>query len=137
MLETNALLAHTVGQPMVLIEADTGGEWQVRADAHEHSSPVPVIDINVVLNDPALRELKMPSVSDLVADGGHDPRRFSRFEDDYDGVGLGPFEIRVDEFITTALRCFDNRDVALFGPLRHPSLKLAGDVAQGVSRYRV
>ena len=112
LLESDALLAHAVGQPMVLVEADTGGEWQVRADAHEHSSPVPVIDIKVVLNDPALRELEVPSVGDLVADGRHDACRFPRFEDDHDCVGLGPFEIRVDEFVTTALRCFDNRDVA-------------------------
>jgi ProQ/FINO family len=70
--------------------------------------------------------------SDLVADGSHDARRFSRFEDDHDCVGLGPFEV-----VTTALRCFDNRDVALFGPLRHPALKLVGDVAQGVPRHRV
>jgi hypothetical protein len=34
----------------VLIEADTGGEWKVGADAHEHSSPVPVIDVKVVLH---------------------------------------------------------------------------------------
>src|ERR1700730_7646214 len=59
LLESDTFLAHAVGQPMVLIEADTGGEWQVRADAHEHSSPVPVIDIKVVLNDPALRELEV------------------------------------------------------------------------------
>ena len=122
---------------MVLIEADTGGEWKVGADAHEHSSPVPVIDVKVVLNDPALRELEMPSVRDLVADGNHDARRFSRFEDDHDCVGLGPFEIRVDEFVTTALRRLDDRDVALLGPLLHPALKLIGDVAQGVPRHRV
>ena len=34
LLESDTLLARAVGQPMVLIEADTGGEWQVRADAH-------------------------------------------------------------------------------------------------------
>jgi hypothetical protein len=28
----------------VLIETDTGGEWKVRADPHEHPSPIPVID---------------------------------------------------------------------------------------------
>jgi hypothetical protein len=69
LLESDALLAHAVGQPMVLVEADTGGEWKVRTDAHEHSSPVPVIDVKVVLNDPALRELEVPAVRDLVADG--------------------------------------------------------------------
>src|SRR6476660_2718082 len=36
LLESDALLADAVGQPMVL-----GGEWKVRADAHEHPSPIP------------------------------------------------------------------------------------------------
>src|SRR6266478_2869300 len=35
LLESDAFLAHPVGQPMVLVEADTGGGWQVGADAHE------------------------------------------------------------------------------------------------------
>ena len=52
-------------------------------------------------------------------------------------VRLGPFEIRVDKFVTTALRRFDNQDVALLGPLRHPALKLVGDVAQRVPCHRV
>ena len=64
-------------------------------------------------------------------------RRFARLEDDHDGIGLGAFEIRIDEFVTTALRRFDNRDVALLGPLRHPALKLVGDAAQCVSGHRV
>ena len=137
LLKSDAVLAHAVGQPMVLIETDTGGEWKVRADPHEHPSPIPVIDVKVVLNDPALRELEVPSVCDLVADGNHDPRRFSRLQDGHDGIRLGPFEIRVDKFVTTALRRFDNRDVALLGPLRHPALKLIGDAAQCVSGHRV
>jgi hypothetical protein len=33
---------------MMLIEADARGEWKVRADAHEHPSPVPVVDVKVV-----------------------------------------------------------------------------------------
>src|SRR6202047_3038866 len=56
LLERDAFLAHAVGQPMVLVEADTGGEWQVRADAHEHSSPLSVIDIKIVFEEPAFRE---------------------------------------------------------------------------------
>jgi hypothetical protein len=67
LLELDAVLTHAVGQPMVLIEADTDAEWKVRADAHEHPPPVPVIDVKVVLNDPALCDLKMPSVCGLIA----------------------------------------------------------------------
>jgi hypothetical protein len=38
------------------------------------------------LNDPAIRDLKMPSVRDLIADSNHDARWLARLEDDYDGV---------------------------------------------------
>src|SRR5215475_8399939 len=44
LLESDVVRAQAVGQPMVLVEADAGGERKVGADAHEHSSPVPVID---------------------------------------------------------------------------------------------
>src|SRR6202048_5540718 len=122
---------------MVLIETDAGGEWKIGADAYEHSSPVPVVDIEVVLNDPALRDLKVPSVRDLVADSNHDACGLARFEDDRHGIRLGVLEIRIDEFVTTALRGLHDRDVALRGSFLHPALKLVGDVAQGVSGHRV
>jgi hypothetical protein len=76
------------------------------------------IDIKVVLSDPALRELEVPSIGGLIADGSHDARRFSRFEDDDDCVRLGPFEIRVDEVVTAALRRFDNRDIEFMATSR-------------------
>ncbi len=122
---------------MVLIEADTSGEWKVGADAHEHPSPVPIIDVKVVLNDPAIRDLKMPSVRDLIADGNHNACGLARFEDDHHGAWLGSFEVRIDEFVATAFRRLDDRDVVLRGPFRHPALKLVGNVAQGGSCHRV
>jgi hypothetical protein len=79
--------------------------------------------------DPSLRELEVPSVRDLIADRGHDARGLASFEDDRDCIGLGPFEIRVDKFVTTALWRLEDRNVALRGPLLHPALKLVGDVA--------
>jgi len=137
LLEPDAFLAHPVGQPMVLVKADTSGEWKVGTDAQEHSSPVPIVDVKVVLNDPPLRELEVPPVRDLVTDGGQDARRFSRFEDDHDCVGLGPIEIRVDELVTTALRRLHDRNPALCRALIDPALKLLGDLAQGVARHGV
>jgi hypothetical protein len=113
LLESDAVLAQAIGQPMVLIEADTGGEWKVGADAHEHSSPVPVVDVKVVLNDPAISDLKTPSVREFIANSNHDARRLPRFENDYDCVRLRSFEIWIDELVTTALRRLHDRDVAL------------------------
>ena len=83
LVESDAVLAQTIGQPVVLIETDAGGEWKLGAYAHEHSSPVPVIDVKVVLDNPALSDLKMPPVRDLIANGNHDARWLARFEDDY------------------------------------------------------
>ena len=137
MLESDALLAHAVCQPVMLVEANTGRERKVGANAHKHSSPVPIVDVKVVLNDPALRKLKVPSVRDRVADGRHDACGFSCLENDHDLIGFGPFEIWVDEFVAATLRCLHDRDVALRRPLLDPALKLLGDVAQGVARHRV
>jgi hypothetical protein len=122
---------------MVLIEADAGGEWKVRADANEHPPPVPVIDVKVVLNDPALRDLKMPSVRSFIADGNHDTRGLTRLEDDGYGAGLGSPEVRIDEFVATALRCLHDLDIALGGPFGHPALELVCDVAQGGPCHRI
>ena len=65
---------HALGQPMMLIEADAGGERQVGTDADKHPSPLPVVHIEVVLGHPAIGDLKMPAVRFAVADRGHNAR---------------------------------------------------------------
>jgi len=60
--EVDALLAQAVCEPMMLVEADPRRKRQVGAHAHEHAAPAGVVDIEVVLNDPALGELQMPVV---------------------------------------------------------------------------
>src|SRR6266567_1763340 len=79
----------------------------------------------------------MPSVRELIANGNHDARWLARFEDDYDGVRLGTFEIWVDEFVTTAIRRLDDRDIALGCSLLHPLLKFVSDAAQRIPCHRV
>ena len=113
LLEVDAVLAHSVGGPVMLIEADPSGERKVGTDAHEHPSPLPVVDIEVVLNNPPVSDLKVPSVRFAVADRGHDPRWFARFEDDHHCIGARPFEIWIDEVIAAAFRGLHNRDVPL------------------------
>src|SRR5712691_11050436 len=124
---TNANVKHgaisTRKQPCALLQYVTS------LTSAEHHPQIPPRR-QIVLDDPALRELEVPSVRDPIADGNHDARGLSRFEDSYDCVGLGSFEIRVDEFVTTALWRVHDRDVALRGPVLHPALKLVGDVAR-------
>src|SRR5215470_12863785 len=119
----------------------TADQWSniltIRADAYEHSSPDFIIDVKIVLSDPAIRDLKMPSVCGLISDSDHDTRRLSCFEDDHDLIGLGPFEIWVDEFVATAPRRFYDRDLALCRSLRYPALELFSDVAQSMARHWV
>jgi len=78
----------------------------------------------------------MPSVHCLIADGNHDTRGLTRFEDDRHGAGLGSSEVRINEFVATALRRLYDRDMALRGPFGHPALKLVSNVAQGEPCHR-
>jgi hypothetical protein len=80
-------------------------------------------------------DLQMPSV--LTSDGNHDTSRLSCFKDDYDLVGLGSSEIRVNEFVATALRRFHDRNIALGCSLFHPALESFGNVSQGMASYWV
>jgi hypothetical protein len=74
-LKIDALLAHPVWQPMKLIEADASRGRHVGALADKHPSPLPVIDVKVVLDDPSIGDLKVPAVCPLVADSDLNARR--------------------------------------------------------------
>jgi hypothetical protein len=137
LLEIDALLAHAVGQPVVLIETDPSGERKIRAHADKHPSPPLVVDIEVVLHNPAVADLKMPTVSLLVADCGHDPRGFSRLQNDDDLIRRCALEVRVDKFVTTALRSLDDWGVPPGRSLLHPDLKLFCSTAQDIATDRI
>ena len=121
----------------MLIEIDPRRERQIGADAHEHAPPLLIVDIEIVLDDPALGELQMPAVRDLVADGDHDARRFSCLHYGDDLIGLCASEVRFDELVAAALWRLQNRDVALVRPSLQPLLKAIGDPAQRLSAHRV
>ena len=93
--------------------------------------------VKIVLNDPSFSDLKMPSIRELIANGNHDARWLARFEDDYDRVWLGAFEVLIDEFITTTIRRVDDWDIALGRSFLHPALEFVSDVAQGIPCHRV
>ena len=88
MLFSFGALPHAIGQPVMLIEADAGGERQVGTDANKHPFPLPVVDTEVVLDDPAVGDLKMPAVLFAVADRGQVGSRTLRNE--HDGIGGCP-----------------------------------------------
>jgi hypothetical protein len=80
LLKADAFGAELIRQPVMLIQTDPGGEGKVWADPDEHPSPEAVGEVEVVLHDPALRELQMPAVVRRVPDGDQDPGRFSTLE---------------------------------------------------------
>src|SRR5256884_3140408 len=53
----------------MLIETDTGGEREIGANPYEHSSPMGVLDIEVILIDPTPLHLEMKTI--VFPDGGH------------------------------------------------------------------
>src|SRR6516164_9502391 len=62
LLKTNALLLHAQSQPVVLIETDARGEREMGTDPHKHLSPTGVLDIEIVLLDPAPLHFQMPTI---------------------------------------------------------------------------
>ena len=98
---------------MVVVEADPRRERKIRAHAYEHAAPSFVVDVEIVLNDPALGELQMPAIAGLVADGDHDACWLARLQHHDDLVRLGALEVRFDEFVATAFWRLQDRDVAL------------------------
>ncbi len=137
LLEVDAFLAHAVRQPVVLIETNPGRERKVRTHANKDPAPALVVDIKVVLHDPAVGDLKMPAVELLLADRRHDACRFSGFQDDDHLIRLGCLEVRVDKFVAPTLWRFDNRGVPFVGLILHPALKLLGGAAQDITADRI
>jgi hypothetical protein len=135
--EVDALRAQAIGQPMMLVEAEACGERQVGAHAHEHAAPSPVVDVEIVLDDPALGELQMPTVAGSVADGDQDAGGFARLQHDDDLVRLGTPEVRFDEFVAAAFRRIHNWDVVLCRPRLQPLLKAIGDAMQDPPAHRI
>jgi hypothetical protein len=133
LLEVDLLLAHPDGQPVVLIEAHSGSERKVWAQANEHTPPTGIVEVEVVLDDPALSHLEVPAVILLVAVGDEDPSWLTGFEDGYDLIGLGLLEVRVNEVIAPAIGRFQHRDAPLLRAVRYPVFVLLGDITEFIA----
>src|SRR6266446_10682712 len=132
LLKIDPFCAHPVGHPVMLVEADARCKGQIGTDSYEHPTPALVVDVEVVLHDPALRQLQMPTV--FSADRDHDPSRFPGFENHHDLIDLGVLKVWVDKVITPSLRCIQNGRAPFLATVLDPVLKLLGDIAQTVSR---
>jgi hypothetical protein len=133
LLKIDPFGAHPVGHPVMLIEADACGKGQIGTGSYEHPTPALVVDVEVVLHDPALGQLQMPAV--FRADRDHDPGRFPGFENHHYLIGLGLLKVWVDKVITSTRWCIQNGRLPFLATVLDPVLKLLGDIAQTISRH--
>src|SRR5438034_10435026 len=90
----------------MLIETDTGGEREIGANPYEHSSPMGVLDIEVILIDPTPLHLEMPTI--VFPDGGHVGGGLTCFDNGYNLIGLGTLEVALHKEIGRASWFFLN-----------------------------
>ena len=121
----------------MLIQVDPCREGQIRTKAYEHPSPAAVVDVEIVLLHPALRDLQMPAVILFVSDRNHNPSRFTGLEDHHNLIGFGPPEVWLHELVTPAAGSLHDRSAPLLRPILDPILELLGDTAEDIPAYRI
>lgn len=77
LLKVDVLLLHAQGEPMMLVETNACRKREVGRETNEHSAPVAIVDVEVVLHDPALSQLQVPAIVLFVADRGKNAGWFS------------------------------------------------------------
>jgi hypothetical protein len=90
-----------------------------------------VVNVKVILHDPALRQLQMPAF--CLAYGCHDAGWFSGFENDDYCIGLGLPKVGIHKIVTPSFRCFQDWRTPFLATVLYPILKLFGDIAQEVA----
>src|SRR4030095_7665468 len=115
----------------MLVQTEASGKGKVRADPNEHPTPLAVIQIEVVLLNPALFQLQM------VSDRRHDACRFPGLENTDDLVGLGPLEVAVDKVVPASGGSFQDRRPPFLGTILYPVMELRGNLAQQVAADRI
>src|ERR1019366_6687468 len=90
----DVLCLHPLGKPMMLIQTHASGKRKVRAYPHEHAAPMAVLNVEVILDDPALGHLEEPTIILLISVGYQNPCGFPRSEHRNHHVVLGALPIR-------------------------------------------
>ncbi len=121
----------------MLVETDACRKREVGRDANEHSAPVAIVHVEVVLNDPALGQLQVPAIVLFVSDGSQNAGRFSGLQDDDQLVGLGLAKVRFDKLIPTTFGCFQDGGAPFLGTILHPIVELISDLPQHIPAHRI
>ena len=88
---------------------------------------MPIIDVEVVLDDPTLNELQMPMVT--LANGNHHPCRFPCFENHHHFIGVGVPEVGIDKVVPSSFWSFQDGRAPFLATVLEPVLKLLSYVA--------
>ena len=130
LLKIDAFGAHAVSQPMVLIEANARREGKIGTNANEHPTPTLVVNVKVILHDPALSQLQVPAV--FCSDGNHDPGGFPGFENRHHLVFLGVLKVWIDKVVTSFGRRIQNGRAPFLATVLDPVLKLLSNITQKI-----
>jgi hypothetical protein len=133
----NPSLLQALGQPIVLVQVDTGGKGEVRADEHEHVAPGPIMDVEVVLVHPAHLVFEMPLVGGSLADADKDAGGLTGFENSDDLIGLGASEVGRNEIIASPFGSIQDRYTPLLGGVPDPVVKRGGNVPEDLAAHRI
>jgi hypothetical protein len=121
----------------MLVETDACRKREVGREANEHSAPVAIVHVEVVLNDPALGQLQVPAIVLFVPDGGENAGWFSCLQDDDQLVGFGMAKVRFDKLIPTTFGSLEHGGSPFLGTILHPIVKLVGiELRRASCRWR-
>src|SRR5262249_7351611 len=134
-LKIDSLFPHSNRQPVVLVEADSRGKWEIGTHAHEHPAPVRIVHVEVILIHPALLVLQMRAIVVLVPNRHQDACWLPCLQDRHHLVGFGILEILLHELVSPALvvialGSIQKRNAPFFGSVPEPILELIGDFRQ-------
>ena len=135
LLKVDTPLSQAHGQPVVLIETDARREGEIGTDAHKHLTPTGVLDVEVVLFDPASLHFQMPTV--VFPDGGQDGGGFAGFDDGHHLIALRTPEVAIHKVIASARGIFLNGYSPFLRTVFGPVVVLRGDVAQHLTTHGI
>ena len=136
--KTDSGFGQMLGEPVVLIHTDAHRKGEIGAHAHKHRAPASILQVKIILIDPAMFNFQVPLVFVLVSNGHHDPSGFTRFEDDHHFIGLSSLKVGFDEGVTAILLdVVHDLYFPFLGTILYPAMIVTGDAAQQVASYGI
>src|SRR5215212_5606691 len=114
---------------MVLIQAHTHGEREIRADAHEHGPELSIVQIEAILHHPPQLPFQMTPTAFPTADADENARRLPGLNNANDLVWSSPLEIGQHQILSSALGVRQNGDIPAPGLVLHPAVVLLRSLA--------